>query len=100
MRQCGLLLFLRGRRAHDVVSGRDELTAMNQCRIRFSGEPDCVTNRSVPDDCCPAEPLNRMNCVAYPPPSTKWGKNSSAFVGEATSSIGGVVVMKKSFRSL
>ena len=55
---------------------------------------------SVPDDACPAVPLNKTNCVVHPPESAICGKKRSAEVEVSASLDGGVVVSRKSSRSL
>src|SRR5947208_333671 len=51
-------------------------------------------------DGCREVPLNKINCVVYPPPSTICGKNKSSEVGDADSSTGPVVVIRNSCLSL
>src|SRR5207244_8665528 len=61
--------------------------------------PACPKNRRDPDEAWSGPPLNRMNCVVYPPPSARCGKNCCP-EGGCASSVGWVVVRRKFPRSL
>jgi hypothetical protein len=50
---------------------------------KLSACPDEEKNRSEPDEVWSVDPLKRMNCVVYPLPSAKWGKNCSALEAAA-----------------
>src|SRR5205823_9633270 len=62
--------------------------------------PSCLKKRKFPLDDWPVDPLKRMNWVVYPPPLTRCGKSISAAAGAPPSLLGGVVVIRKSPRSL
>src|SRR5437016_7050876 len=69
-------------------------------RLRLNAVPSCLKKRRFPFEDWPADPLKRMNCVVHPPPLTRCGNSNSALVRALPSLLGGVVVIRKSPRSL
>ena len=78
------------------------LQSCTYLNVRESDCPEPLNRSKDPED--PPPPvdagLNKINSVEYPPPSARCGNRSSPELEGAPSIAGGVVVMRKSLRSL